>query len=135
VNNYAALAPANVNTTALGCPSIDATNYAAPSSTLFTYRCGVELRGGGIGSNDINGEAGSGLITLAEVFAYSVDQCIDACDVMNSWWGTPPVCNSVTFNTHMSTWTSGNCWLFNTTLAAYDHPVEDGYCSASLVSS
>jgi hypothetical protein len=96
------------------------------------YECRREYRGGSVGDNDIDG-AGSGLITIAEIYAYSVDRCIEACDLMNSWWGTT-VCSSLTFNTRMSFWQGGNCWLFNTTLFAVDHPVEDGYCSASLIS-
>ncbi|KAI1389603.1 uncharacterized protein F4822DRAFT_205905 [Hypoxylon trugodes] len=105
--DYAAPRPSRVATLDIDCPALDGTVLDDWEANQYHINCGRRYIGGG----DTE--------TWSAVVAYSIQDCLQACSLLNDWWRTN-LCTAVTWCSTMADCTSqfgGNCWLFNSTPA------------------
>lgn len=110
-----------MNRLALDCPGVDRTTHSSFDGKRFSLECNVDNLGKG------REVAGTSIADLATVYAYSYQDCLDACASYNRmgsrFAGRPSsmACRSASFRTDMNgdfpTDDGGNCYLKNATRA------------------
>lgn len=104
--NYIPASVSSVQSLYNDCASLNGSSVQSAQGPMFRVTCPQAI----LGSSGTNG------VTLSELVAYTLQDCINACTLMNFWKGST-VCNSITWDAGMAGATAanfgGNCWLFD----------------------
>lgn len=101
--NYIAPEPTLIQSLYSGCPALNDTIIQDTMDHSYRVACGRHL----IDDFDTT--------TLTELVAYSLQDCVQACSLLNVWSGQSN-CSAVSWNNAMAysyETIGGNCWLFN----------------------
>jgi hypothetical protein len=102
--NYVVPEPTLIQTLYNDCPTLNDTVILDTEDQQYRVACGRRLLGG------------VDTTTLSELVAYSLQDCIQACTLLNAWSGGLK-CSAVTWDTAMAysyeVNIGGNCWLFD----------------------
>ena len=118
--HYAPAQPSSIYSLALNCPDADGQMYTASSTDqTFAITCGLGLNYGDI----------------ANIVAYTLADCIDACASVNNISGNNTACSKVEFNAFLAQGATpyGNCWI--KTAAAVSAPQSSGKTANLLASA
>lgn len=102
--DYIVPQPSLIQTLNIECPELNDTLLQDTAGGQYRVGCGRRILGG------------QEITTLTALIAYSLQDCIQACYLLNSWVGQTE-CTAVSWCKAMAycseTNSGGNCWLFN----------------------
>lgn len=106
LTNLSVPAPRMVDSLALDCPSTHGKYYtSATTGITFSIWCDHDYPVGLIAEGN-----NATVKDIMAIVAYAMDDCMEACSSMNAK-SLSNACAGVAFNSNMSLFPNGNCWL------------------------